>query len=69
MENIDNMAGNSLEALSRDNLTNSGKKKAAARNNQRSRSDILRHCRSYLFRDFSDPHYRSRAALHRRLSH
>ena len=27
MENIDNMAGNSLEALSRDNLTNSGKKK------------------------------------------
>lgn len=27
MENIDNMAGNSLEALSRDNLTDSGKKK------------------------------------------
>ena len=27
MENIDNMAGKSLEALSRDNLTQNGKKK------------------------------------------
>lgn len=31
MENIDNMAGNSLEALSRDNLTNSGKKSCGAK--------------------------------------
>ena len=27
MENIDNMAGRSLEALSRDNLTDSGKRR------------------------------------------
>ena len=34
MENLDNIGKNSLEALSRDNLTEKGKKKIKARDNK-----------------------------------